>query len=564
MGKTIPAKKKQKKNKVVEKPVKIFSAQINCTCNKNCSERIDVIKQKEIFDQYHGYSKWSEQTAFLRAITKRESVKENFNPQINLKDRNYFCTYFFSDESGENQRVCSSFVTKLLQINRVKLFRAVSSSKNNPFAVDGRGKKSKRKTATEDVAFAKQFIRSFPCYESKFEPNSFDTKYLNPNLTMEKVYRLYANTCEFKQKTKLSKTIFTGIFKSNFPNLHVFKLEKSKCSICEHVSTKKKIKVLSTNSMDDVQKTEDDHFAELREFKNEFINSVNDPEVGVEVFAFELQRPLQMPLLPTDESHDLRCLWFSNLCIFNEISKKVHMYVWDETIAKRGPEEIGSCLFKHIADIVPKTTKKIILYCDALDIYRNMQIIAMLAKIFDQQESELQLIELRFFFSGHSKNDCNRCFDTIENKIKAPQSLFTPDDWVQLISSAKEAKVNFNVDKLNTNDFFSVQILMKKLTVGEINWSDVKAVILCRSEPLNMRLKYFSQNTEEIVPMYNALHAHWLTYKYKEAIPITKVKHDDLMKTLKYIPSEKRAYYENIQHDDNLNEADFTLASYTL
>lgn len=91
--------------------------------------------------------------------------------------------------------------------------------------------------------------------------------------------------------------------------------------------------------------------------------------------------------------------------------------MWDEKTAERGPEEI-----------IPKTTKKIILYSDALDLYRNLQITVMLGKIFDYQESELQSIEQRFFFPGHSKNDCNRCFDTIERKIKASQNLHTPDD----------------------------------------------------------------------------------------------------------------------------------------
>lgn len=92
-------------------------------------------------------------------------------------------------------------------------------------------------------------------------------------------------------------------------------------------------------------------------------------KIGVEIFTFERQRPLQMPLLPIDESYDLRCLWLSNLCIFDELDKTPYMYVWDETTAKRGPEEIASCLYKHIAEAIPKTTKKVILYSDATDLY---------------------------------------------------------------------------------------------------------------------------------------------------------------------------------------------------
>lgn len=117
---------------------------------------------------------------------------------------------------------------------------------------------------------------------------------------------------------------------------------------------------------------------------------------------------------------------------------------------------------------------------------------------------------------------------------------------------------------MNKNDFMSTEILLSQMTVGEIDWSDVKAVICYRSDPLNIRLKFFSRNTEEIIPLYKVNCGKLLTYRYKEEIPITKVKHEDLMRALKYVPPEKRAYYENIQHDDNLKEADFALASYTL
>lgn len=554
-------KNKQKSTKKNQKSTKkCFSAQVNCICNKNCAQRIDVVIQREIFDQYYG-STWSEQTEFLRSITKRDSVKENLNPRVNLKNREFFSCYHFTDASGEVQRVCLSFVTKVLQINRVKVHRAVSSIKNNPFAVDRRGKLLKPKTTIEDAAFAKQFIESFPQYESKIDSNSLDVKYLHPSLTLNTIYRLYGNTCEFKQKKKLSQTVFMGIFRKNFPHLHAFKSVKSKCSKCESINKQKKVKVLSPETMENVQKAEDDHLAALREFKDEFINNVNDPEYGVEIFTFELQRPLQMPLLPIDESYDLRCLWLSNLCVFNELNKRVHMYVWDEMTAKRGPEEIGSCLYKHVGDVISNSTKKIILYADAMDLYRNLHIAVMLGKIIDFEESELQSIEIRFFFSGHGKNDCNRCFDTIETKIKNSQNLFTPDDWIELISSAKS---NFNVNKMSRNDFMSTDVIMMQTIGGEIDWSDVKAMIFNRSEPLNIRLKYFSRSTEEIIPMYKDTDSLFLVNKSNEDILVTKAKHDDLMETLKYVPAEKCSYYENIQHDDNSKEADFALASYTL
>lgn len=223
------AKTKQKRV-VIKNETKTFRAQIICNCNKDCATVIDVVNQKDIFDQFYGLPSWSKKTEFLRSIVNRESVKENLNPRINLKDRDLFSTYHFFDSVGKKQRVCSLFVTKLLQINRMKLFRVAASIKSNPFAIDRRGKGSNRKTTAELTAFAKQFMQTIPCYESKIDSNSFDTKYLHPNLTLNTIYRLYRNMCDFKQKQKLSKSVFVKCFKTNYPNLQAFEPEKSKCS----------------------------------------------------------------------------------------------------------------------------------------------------------------------------------------------------------------------------------------------------------------------------------------------------------------------------------------------
>lgn len=565
MDQTSKAKTKQKKGKVKKENTKSFRAQIVCKCNKNCAARIDVVNQKDIFDQFYGCSSWSKETEFLRSIVNREPVKENLNPQINLKKKDFFSTYNLYNSDGEKQRVCLSFITGLLQVNRTKVFRAVASIKNNPFAVDRRGKSSKKKTAAEATAFAKEFIQSIPSYESKIDPNLSDTKFLHPNLTVNAIYRLYGNMCEFKQKRQMSKSVFMKCFKTNFPHLQAFKVDKSKCLVCQDIDESKKFKVLSPAVLEDIQKQKNDHYMALRQLKNELINNIDEPEIGVEILTFELQRPLQLPLLPIDESYDVRCLWLSNLCVFDELDKKAYMYVWDEITAKRGPEEIASCLLNHISDVIPESTRKVVLYSDSSDLYRNMQITAILGKLFDYTTDELQTIEQRFFFSGHSANDCNRCFDTIEKKIKTSHNLFTPDDWVQLVSSCKQSNNNFNVNKMCSKDFVSTKGLKMVIKEDDINWANVKSIICSRSEPSKIRLKYFNQDIEKIVPLYELNCAQKLTYKHTNELAISKAKHDDIAtKTLKCIPPEKREYYQNIQYDAALKDEEFALASHNL
>lgn len=138
---------------VKQKKKKKFNAQVNCAFNRKCAEVIDVVAQKDIFDNYCGLKTWTKKIQFLRSIVNREPVKENLNPRVSLKKREFFSSYHLNDGNGKPQRICSQFVERLLQINRAKLFRAVSSVTKNPNAIDQRGKHPRKKTDPADILF---------------------------------------------------------------------------------------------------------------------------------------------------------------------------------------------------------------------------------------------------------------------------------------------------------------------------------------------------------------------------------------------------------------------------
>lgn len=111
--------------KVMKK--KIFQPQSTCQCKRNCAENINCNRQKEIFDCYHKLENWTEKTLYLRSLTKTTSAKENLNPIISLKKRNFFNHCYLSDQSGVQHQVCSKFLLNCVQINRFRLFDAVKS-----------------------------------------------------------------------------------------------------------------------------------------------------------------------------------------------------------------------------------------------------------------------------------------------------------------------------------------------------------------------------------------------------------------------------------------------------
>lgn len=179
--------------------------------------------------------------------------------------------------------------------------------------------------------------------------------------------------------------------------------------------------ILSVDQREKNHQEWDDHIAKVKAVKSEFMQSIaSTSEETTEDFSIELQRPLEMPCVPIDKSYDWRQMWFSNFCVYDEKRKLAYMYVWDESIAERGPEQIASCLVKHICTSIPKTVKKVILYSKFSNLYRNMRISLMLKKICDYRTSlNLTTIEQRFFLMEMTRMIAIGVLNTLRGEKKS-------------------------------------------------------------------------------------------------------------------------------------------------
>ena len=60
--------------------------------------------------------------------------------------------------------------------------------------------------------------------------------------------------------------------------------------------------------------------------------------------------------------------------------------------------------------------------------------------IINDTSNRLNIVDQKFFISGHSYMSCDRDFGIIEKKKSSSQNIFVPNDWIQLVKDACKKK----------------------------------------------------------------------------------------------------------------------------
>lgn len=246
------------------------------------------------------------------------------------------------------------------------------------------------------------------------------------------------------------------------------------------------------------------------------------------------------------------------------------MYVWNESVASRGGQEIGSCLLQHFKKNIAESIENIILYSDSCGGQNRNIKLTLLLKHF-LASSQVKNITQKYFISGHSYNSCDRCFSLIEKCQKGIEIVATPDDWLNIIKESKKTNPTFNVQKMETEDFVSSLVLEKLIvnrkldTTGKkINW--FKAHKIVHDQQNIFDLTFISENLEQRVTLKKCgvsednFKNQSLDCLFPNGKKITKAKYTDLMQLMSYIPGENRKFYEKLKYDGK-SDADCGLAS---
>nr|CAH7727940.1 unnamed protein product [Callosobruchus chinensis] len=383
-------------------------------------------------------------------------------------------------------------------------------------------------------------IRKFPAESSHYSRTANPHKlYLSPVLNMSIMYRLYLEECtneKLPQEYFVKKSSYANIFNTKF-NLSFRKPKSDVCSTCE------------TGSSDSEHKEN----AETA-FKQQQIDrqrARTDPAVCY--LTMDLQQTMPLPKLIVSKAFYLRQLWFYNFGIHAITSQTEipYMQTWTEDVAGRSSSEIASCLWNFMTTCSSvKDKNHLIVWSDSCaGQNKNINILTLYTvPVNDFEECQV----------GHTFLDSDRDFGRIEKVLRRHETLYTPQQYREIITNA--SKRNCHVNNME-NQFYDLDSLTDRLGLvyrkkdllnESVPFRNIKWL---RVDEFGYYLfkETYDENTtfKKVCMLKNKLRTDPCTdvnlhHLEEKRGKVSEEKLDNLRTQLQYVPEEHRWFYNQI------------------
>ena len=265
---------------------------------------------------------------------------------------------------GRTETVCQMAFASLHGVSTGRVRRVARASATAICAPkDMRGKHTHR-PLVKSAAIQQQIvehIKSFPVLKSHYTKQR--RKYLSPLLSIAEMHRLYIAKYEHgAERPTVSYSYYAKVFNTKF-NLGFAQPKTDTCSTCEKLKNELVSSNESNQSM--VRKAQKEHLqsAELFYKSLHLTTCVAKQDDSVLTLTFDFQQNLPLPHIPVGEIFYMQQLWMYVFGIHNCSNNHAKMYCWPECLAKRGSDDVVSCLH-HFLSGVPEGVTSLFLFSD--------------------------------------------------------------------------------------------------------------------------------------------------------------------------------------------------------
>lgn len=445
------------------KPIKARSIAEPCKekCRLKCKSRISEEHRLVVFKEFWDLLDHTRQWEFIARHVKQADKKQHTVASGQDSRRNYSRQYYFHVGSEQIQ-ICKVMFVNTLGISQTWVNTALRRlTEGGTIQADMRGTHTTRpqKISPRVIESVRNHIKMFPLVPSHYIRKDSKRMYLEEGLSVQKMFRLYIEYADNNNITQRATCRqYRDIFNTEF-NIGFFKPKKDQCNVCSVFNLAdefEKTKLLETYERHINNKTL------ARDLKNaDKERAQNDKNLCVA--CFDLQKVLATPQSNVSDFYYKSKYATYNFTIYDIGRNDGYCYVWHEEVAKRGSNEIASCLWNFLELQKSKGIETVILYSDNCGGQnRNHVVFSM----FVYAATKFQIkITHRFFEKGHTQNEGDSMHAVIENAKKRQSVIYVPEQWITLIRMAKTTGKVYNVTEMSQDDFFDF-----KAVAANQNW----------------------------------------------------------------------------------------------
>ena len=238
----------------------------------------------------------------------------------------------------------------------------------------------------------------------------------------------------------------------------------------------------------------------------------------------------------------------------------MYIYTYDETVGKRGSDDVASILHHFIKHSVPQNVRTIEMFCDGCagqnknwTVLRFLYALVHLWKRFDK-------VKVTFPIRGHSYMECDRDLSLV-NKTNP---IDVPDQWVEEFRSARVRPSPYNVIIMDQESFFKVAAYLKPLfkPTCPVPTRPIREVVFSIDHPMLMHFRnnwHGHYESAVVSPRRKTLPANIETVlksdmerNYLQPLPISLAKFEDLQVLKRFCDPRHHAFFDNLPHDSSM------------
>ncbi|XP_063219813.1 uncharacterized protein LOC134529541 [Bacillus rossius redtenbacheri] len=294
---------------------------------------------------FYATSRKTSQDSFILKYTSQMSPKRTSRSKVANSSRKTSSNKYYVKTLHGPVQVCATTFLSILGISRYRVHNLCRKHLSTGYSPkENRGGERSNKIYEAKRNAVCEFIKKLQPVEEHYTKNKTKCQYLECDLSMKKLWRIYngSNDSEFKVKYSL----FRHIFQYNF-NISFKTPRTDACSTCLQLTNQMKAATTGSEEKFDLMVKLRVHKLKASAFYSQIKERRTERTV---VFTYDCQKNLVLPRVPDQAAYYSRQMFMYNFTMCRGHSKApqnkdtVTMYAWLENERLKGSNEIASAI----------------------------------------------------------------------------------------------------------------------------------------------------------------------------------------------------------------------------